>query len=119
VYVCDRSNGRFQIFRKDGTFQKEIFVAKTPSGGAAAVADIDFSPDQKFMYVADSGHQKVWIFLRDQLRVVGSFGDRGPGAGQFATTLHDLTVDSQGNVYTGEAASGGRVQKFALKKARK
>jgi DNA-binding beta-propeller fold protein YncE len=117
VYVCDRSNGRFQIFRKDGTFQKEIFVAKTSSGGAA-VADIDFSPDQKFMYVADSGNQKVWIFLRDQLRVVGSFGDRGPGAGQFATTLHDLTVDSKGNVYTGEAASGGRVQKFALKQAR-
>jgi hypothetical protein len=27
VYACDRANSRFQIFRKDGTFQKEIFVA--------------------------------------------------------------------------------------------
>ena len=27
VYVCDRSNNRIQIFRKDGTFQKEFFVA--------------------------------------------------------------------------------------------
>ncbi len=114
VYVCDRSNGRFQIFRKDGLFQKEIFIAREPKV-AAAVGDIDFSPDQKFMYVADSGHQKVWIFRRDQLQVVGSFGERGPGAGQFATTLHDLTVDSKGNVYTGEAASAGRVQKFSRK----
>jgi DNA-binding beta-propeller fold protein YncE len=117
VYVCDRSNSRFQIFRKDGTFQKEIFIARQPTGGGA-VADIDFSPDQKFLYVADGGNQKVWILRRDRLDVVGSFGERGPGAGQFATTLHDLTVDSQGNVYTGEAGSGGRVQKFALKRRR-
>ena len=117
VYVCDRSNSRFQIFRKDGRFQKEIFVAKEPTGGGA-VADIDFSPDQKFLYVADGGNQKVWILRRDQLLVVGSFGARGPGVGQFATTLHDLTVDSHGNVYTGEAGTGGRVQKFALKRVR-
>lgn len=118
VYVCDRGNSRFQVFRKDGKFVKEIFVAKTSSGGGA-VADLDFSPDQKFLYVADSANQKVWILLREQMRVLGSFGERGPGAGQFATTLHDLTVDSKGHVYTGEAASGGRVQKFALKPARK
>jgi DNA-binding beta-propeller fold protein YncE len=110
----DRSNGRFQIFRKDGAFQKEIFIARE-SAVSAAVGDLDFSPDQKFLYVADSGHQKVWILRRDQLQVIGSFGERGPGAGQFATTVHDLTVDSKGNVYTGEAASAGRVQKFALK----
>jgi DNA-binding beta-propeller fold protein YncE len=112
LYVCDRSNSRFQIFRKDGTFQKEVFVAKD-AGTAGTVYDLDFSPDQKFLYVADGANQKVWILLRDQLRVVGSFGERGQGAGQFATSLHDLTVDSKGNVYTGEAAAGGRVQKFA------
>jgi sugar lactone lactonase YvrE len=113
VYVCDRSNSRFQIFRKDGRFQREVFVPKPSAGGT--VADIDFSPDQTFLYVADGANQKVWILRRDQLRIVGSFGERGTGAGQFATTLHDLTVDSRGNVYTGEAATGGRVQKFARK----
>lgn len=113
VYVCDRSNSRFQIFRKDGSFLKETFVAKTAAGGAA-VADLDFSPDQKFLYVADGANQKVWILLREQMRVLGSFGERGAGAGQLATTLHDLTVDSKGNVYTGEAATAGRVQKFVL-----
>jgi len=118
VYVCDRSNSRFQIFRRDGSFEREIFVAKVASGGGT-VADLDFSPDQKFLYVADGANQKVWILLREQMRVLESFGERGPGPGQFATTLHDLTVDSTGHVYTGEAASGGRVQKFARTPARK
>jgi DNA-binding beta-propeller fold protein YncE len=117
VYVCDRSNNRFQIFRKDGSFQKEVFVARD-SGAAGTVYDLDFSSDRRFIYVADGGNQKVWIFRRDDMRVVGSFGERGSGPGQFATSLHDLTVDSKGNVYTGEAAAGGRVQKFALTRAR-
>jgi DNA-binding beta-propeller fold protein YncE len=80
VYVCDRSNGRFQIFQKDGTFLREAFVANEPASGAA-VADLDFSPDHVFLYVADGANQKVWILRRDWLRVVGSFGERGPGAG--------------------------------------
>jgi hypothetical protein len=116
VYVCDRSNSRFQIFRKDGTYQREISVAKEP-GGAGTVYDLDFSPDQRFLYVADGVNQKVWILRLDEMRVVGSFGERGSGPGQFATSLHDLAVDSKGNLYTGEAAAGGRVQKFALKQA--
>jgi hypothetical protein len=32
VYVCDRSNDRIQVFRKDGTFVKEAFVAKKTLG---------------------------------------------------------------------------------------
>ncbi len=114
VHVCDRGNSRIQMFRKDGTFQGETFVARA-SGAAATVFDLDFSPDGRFVYVADGGNQKVWILRRDGMRVVGSFGERGRAAGQFATTLHDLTVDSSGNVYTGEAAAAGRVQKFSRK----
>jgi hypothetical protein len=78
------------------------------------VYDLDFSPDQRFIYVADGGNQKVWILRRDDMRIVDWFGERGAGAGQFATSLHDLAVDSKGNIYTGEAAAAGRVQKFAL-----
>ena len=114
VYVCDRGNSRLQIFRKDGTFLKEIFIAKEAAGGGS-VWDIEFSPDQKFVYVADGSGQKVWILLRDQLQVLGWFGGGGPGAGQFATSLHDIAADSKGNLYTGEAASGGRVQKFSFR----
>jgi L-ascorbate metabolism protein UlaG (beta-lactamase superfamily) len=78
------------------------------------VWDIDFSPDQQFIYVADGGNQKLWILRRDTRQVVASLGGPGPAAGQFATSLHDIVVDSKGNLYTGEAATGGRVQKFAV-----
>jgi DNA-binding beta-propeller fold protein YncE len=113
VYACDRGNNRFQIFRKDGGFVKEVFVAKETSG--ATVWDIDFSPDQRFMYVADGGNQKIWILQRDTQQVLGSFGGPGKELGRFATSLHDIVVDSKGNLYTGEAATGGRVQKFRVK----
>jgi len=114
VYVCDRSNNRFQVFRQDGTFVREGFVAKE-STGAGSVWDIEFSPDQTYMYVADGSNQKVWILRRETLEVVGSFGGPGQAPGQFATSLHDMIVDSHGNLYTGEAAAAGRVQKFRLK----
>jgi len=112
VYVCDRGNNRFQMFRKDGTFIKEVFVARD-TRGAGSVWDIEFSPDQQFMYLADGGNQKIWILRRATQEVLSSFGGPGQEAGLFATSLHDIAVDSKGNLYTGEAATGGRIQKFS------
>jgi hypothetical protein len=114
VYVCDRSNNRFQVFRKDGTFVREVFVARE-TAGAGSVWDIEFSPTQEFLYVADGTNQKVWILKREDMQVVGSFGGPGQAPGSFATALHDITVDSRGNLYTGEAAAAGRVQRFLIK----
>ncbi len=113
VYVCDRSNNRFQIFRKDGTFVREVFVA-AQTRGAGSVWEIEFSPDQSYLYVADGTNAKIWILRRDTYEVVGSFGGPGREPGRFATSLHDMIVDSKGNLYTGEAAAAGRVQKFTL-----
>jgi DNA-binding beta-propeller fold protein YncE len=113
VYVCDRSNNRFQIFRKDGTFVREVFVAKE-TAGAGSVWDVAFSPDERFMYVADGTNQKIWVLRHDTFEVVGSVGGPGTEAGHFATSLHDIMVDSHGNIFTGEAAAAGRIQKFRL-----
>ncbi|MQA29010.1 MAG: hypothetical protein GEU82_04110 [Luteitalea sp.] len=114
VYVCDRSNNRFHVFRKDGTFVKEVFVAKETTG-TGSVWDIEFSRDQQHVYLADGTNQKMWILSKADDQVVGSFGGPGGEAGRFATSLHDIAVDSSGNLYTGEAATGGRLQKFLLK----
>ena len=32
VYVCDRTNDRLQVFRKDGSFVKEAFIARQTLG---------------------------------------------------------------------------------------
>jgi len=113
VYVCDRSNSRIQIFRKDGTYETEVVVARETGG---SVYDLDFSPDQNFLYVADGVNQRVLILRTSDMRIADWFGEQGVRPGQFATSLHDLGVDSAGNIYTGEAAAAGRIQKFALRK---
>jgi DNA-binding beta-propeller fold protein YncE len=109
VYICDRGNDRIQVFHKNGTFVKEVFIARGTLG-LGSTSDVDFSPDQNFLYVADGTNQKVWILDRHSLEVVGSFGQLGHDAGEFRN-LHDLVVDSKGNIYTGET-QGKRVQKF-------
>jgi DNA-binding beta-propeller fold protein YncE len=112
VYVCDRLNDRIQVFKKDGTFVKEGFIA-TKTLGSGSVFDVGFSrdPQQRFVYTPDGQNHKVWILLRDPLQVLNSFGDGGRQPGLFYGT-HNLAVDSKGNIYTVETYEGKRVQKF-------
>jgi DNA-binding beta-propeller fold protein YncE len=115
VYVCDRTNDRIQVFRKDGTFVKEAFVQKTTLG-SGSVWDIAFSkdPQQKFVYLADGSDEKVFILLRETLEVVSSFGDGGRWPGTFFG-VHSIATDSKGNIYTTETYEGKRVQRFLYK----
>jgi DNA-binding beta-propeller fold protein YncE len=117
VYVCDRQNNRIQVFQKDGKFVKEAFVSKTTLGDGSAW-DLAFSsdPQQRFLYVADGHDKKVFVLRRSTLEVVTSFGDGGRMSGQFYA-VGSIAVDSKGNVYTGEAYEGKRVQKFVYKGA--
>jgi sugar lactone lactonase YvrE len=112
IYVADRRGNRIQVFQQDGTFVEERIVAPdTRASGSAFV--ISFSPDpaQRWLYLADGTNHKVWILERDGLEIVGSFGRGGRQVGQFLRP-HGMSVDSQGNVYVGEASTGRRVQKF-------
>jgi len=110
LYVCDRANGRVQVFRKDGTFVNEVYVQPTEKGIGSVYA-LAFSPDERFMYVGDGSNKKVHILRRSDLKIVGSFGTGGRGAGQFLE-IHALAVDSKGNVYVGETVDNNRVQRF-------
>jgi hypothetical protein len=112
VYVADRANNRIQVFKKDGDFVDEVFIAKSTLR-MGSTWDIDFSPDQAetHIYVADGSNQLIWILDRSELRVLSHFGRSGRYAGQFHW-LHSLAVDSMGNLYTGEVETGKRVQKF-------
>jgi DNA-binding beta-propeller fold protein YncE len=112
VYVCDRINDRYQIFRKDGTFVSEhFFERETRLNGS--VYEIAFSPDreQKFIYMVDGSNGEVRIVDRASNEVLGRFGRVGRQAGEF-TAVHNISVDSAGNIYTAEVATGERVQRF-------
>jgi ABC-type Na+ transport system ATPase subunit NatA len=49
--------------------------------------------------------------VRDTGDVVGTFGRNGRNAGEFHW-IHNLAVDSKGNIYTTEVDTGKRAQKF-------
>jgi hypothetical protein len=115
VYVCDRQRDRLQVFQPDGTFVKEVRIAKeTPAdrrgsdqpggtGGSGSVFRVGFSadPEQKYLYV-DSSFGKVWILNRSDLEILGSFdGNAGH---------HFAGADSKGNLY----GTGGRTPKRFL-----
>ncbi len=114
VYVADRVNNRIQVFHTDGTFVKEVFIDKKTLGSGSAW-DVDLSPDEKqtVLYNPDGTNQQMWMLLREDLTILGTFGRRGRMAGQFYW-VHNVAVDSHGNVYTGEVNQGRRVQKFVL-----
>lgn len=115
VYVCDRVNNRLQVFRTDGTFVDELFV-KPNSLGDGSVWDIAFSPDdeQRFIYLADGTNRKIFIIERESMEILTNFGDGGRNPGQFFA-VHNIAVDSKGNIYTTETYEGKRVQKFSYK----
>jgi DNA-binding beta-propeller fold protein YncE len=113
VYVCDRQNNRIQVFKKDGTFVKEAYVAKETKGDGS-VWDVAFSPDQKVLFVADGHNKTIWMLDRASLEQIGRFGDGGRYPGLFYG-VGSVAVDSKGNVYTGETYDGKRVQKFVKK----
>lgn len=115
VYVCDRVNNRIQVFRKDGTFVSELFVARE-TRGAGAVWDLAFSKDpaQSYIYLADGLNERVYVIAREEMRVLTSFGGGGRQPGQFFG-VHSIATDSAGNVYTTETYEGKRLQKFVYR----
>ncbi len=115
LYTCDRVNDRIQVFKPDGTFVKEMIVAKRTLGDGS-VWDIAFSkdPQQKYIYLADGSNEKVYIMLRDTLEILTSFGDGGRQPGEFYA-VHSIATDSKGNIFTTETYRGQRIQKFIYK----
>ena len=112
VYVADRLNNRVQIFSLDGVFQREVFIER-PTRLLGTAFSVAFSEDgaQRYVYVADAGNGRIHILDRQTLQEVSSFGRIGRYAGQFVF-LHNVAVDSRGNVYTAEVGGGRRAQKF-------
>lgn len=112
IYVCDRQNDRIQVFRKDGTFVKEFIVAKdTLANGSVWDMRLSIDPAQSFIFNADGANNEVRTLVRDNGEIVGAFGRNGRQAGEFHW-VHNLAIDSKGNLYTTEVDTGKRAQKF-------
>ena len=112
VYVCDRANDRIQVFRKDGAFVKEFRVEpQTLANGSVWDLVLSTDPQQRYIFIVDGANNQVVVLAREDGKVLSSFGQSGRMAGQFKW-VHNVAIDSKGNLYTAEVGFGRRVQKF-------
>jgi DNA-binding beta-propeller fold protein YncE len=70
---------------------------------------------QKYILIADGTNNEVTVLDRATGQSMGSFGRSGRNAGEFHW-VHNIAVDSEGNVYTTEVDTGKRAQKFVKTK---
>ncbi|MBY0382040.1 MAG: hypothetical protein K2W78_09005 [Xanthobacteraceae bacterium] len=133
IYVCDRGNDRIQVFdSKDPSLGKECSNPGGEPGKCGFVDErwisantytqpimpgtavsLNFSTDktQSCLFVGDNTNQTIYILNRSNLEELGRFGRGGRASGDFHW-LHQVSLDSKGNIYTAEVDTGKRVQKF-------
>jgi DNA-binding beta-propeller fold protein YncE len=112
VYVCDRVNDRIQVFQRDGTFVKEFRVEpETLQNGSVWDLVLSEDPEQRFIFMADGANGQIVTLIRDTGTVLTQWGRHGRQPGQFKW-VHNIAIDSKGNLYTAEVGHGRRVQKF-------
>lgn len=116
LYVCDRQGDRVQVFDKQGNFIRNIWVKTgTPDvpDPRGTVWTVDFSPDeeQQYLYAMNGFKEVVHVLDHQSGEVLSGFGRPGHYAGDF-THGHTIAVDSMGNIYVAETATGRRVQRF-------
>jgi DNA-binding beta-propeller fold protein YncE len=117
VYVADRTNNRFQVFRLDGTFIKEVFIARNTLQAEGTVHHFVLSPDkeQRFLYIVDGSNKAVRVLNRQTLEIIANIGGHaGHNAREFFHA-HSAAADSKGNLFIGEVNNGQRYYKYAFK----
>ena len=117
VYVADRTNNRLQVFRLDGTFVKEMFIARNTLQAEGTVYHFVLSPDkeQKFLYVVDGSNKAIRVLNRQTLEIVANIGGHaGHNAREFFH-VHSAAGDSKGNLFIGEVNAGQRYYRYAFK----
>ena len=146
VYVSDRGGMRLQVFTTDGEFLYEKPMGRYPDPDPAVMAarasDTSFGvptvdlieatagahqsvsrtafssdPEQRWLFVAERSNHQIVVLDRTTLRELARFGMHGDELGEMYI-LHDMTADSEGNLYTVEVNGIGgtrkRTQKWVL-----
>ncbi len=129
LYVCDRGNDRIQVFDiHDPALGKPCSNPAGAAGNCGFVADqfisehtniigtavsLNFSKDkeQSCLYIGDNANMTIYLLNRNNLQELGRLGRSGRMPGEFHW-LHQVSLDSNGNIYTGEVDTGKRIQRF-------
>ena len=79
--------------------------------GWGSVYDVVEDSRGIFFYVADGTNNEIKIVDQKTEKIIGTIGRSGRNAGDFHV-LHNIAIDSKGNLYTSEVDNAKRVQKF-------
>ena len=102
VYILDRGNLRCQIFNNEGEFLTEWTNLGSPN-------DLFIDPDN-IIHIAEA-RQSICIMTLDG-EIIGRWGVKGTGPGQFSDSPHGIWIDSNGDIYVSEVIAERRLQKF-------
>jgi DNA-binding beta-propeller fold protein YncE len=102
LWVCDRENGRLQVFSPDGKYITELTGFRRPNSIWADAAG--------YLYVAELGARLTVLDPQDQVIAhIGGEDDPEPGR---LKKPHYVCGDSHGSLYIAEVEDGARIQKF-------
>jgi DNA-binding beta-propeller fold protein YncE len=114
LYVSDRHGQRVQVFDRSGRYKAQVFVDRDgPSPETASGLALSPDRDQRWLYVADFGNNRIVAFDRRTLTPAATFGGPGVGPAQFRGP-HLMAMDSRGVLYVAEV-QGRRVQRLTPK----
>jgi hypothetical protein len=101
VMICDRENGRVQLFDRAGSYIGEWADLANP---------MQIFVRDDVLYLAET-FQRISILTLDG-QVLSRWGSKGPAIDQFTDAPHSIWVDSRGDIYVSEVTSQDKLQKF-------
>lgn len=105
-FVVDKT-ARIQRFTPEGEF---VLAWQMPESKAGKPTGLGVDAEGR-IYAADTHYSRVVVFTPEG-EIVGMFGSRGRGPGQFVMPT-DVAVDAAGNIYVGEYGGNDRISKFS------
>ena len=85
AYVINELNNTLSVAAYDnGGFEKSASISTLPDGytGANTTAEVEVSPDQRFVYASNRGHDSIAVFRRDEKSGSLTFVRRAPCGGK-------------------------------------
>jgi 6-phosphogluconolactonase len=117
LYVDHETDLEVSVFTIDGCSLKQVQVISTVPDGAKAgnsTAELVISPDGKFLYVGNRGHDTVSVFAVDRKTGMLALKENVPSGGR---TPRNVRIDPTGNWFFVANENGGNVTEFRIDRA--
>ena len=117
LYVNHETDSEVSVFAVDGTHLKEVQVISTlPVGynSANSTAEIIISPDDRFLYVSNRGHDSIAVFAIDKASGRLSLKANTPAGGK---TPRNLRLDPTAGFLFSSNEGDGTITVFKIDRA--